>query len=69
MLKCLYLRHLNALEHREYGIALDTLHQYFDYALLHGPFPSHRGSTKGYLSPGTGKYQPFRYYFIDFVFH
>ena len=43
MLKCLYLRHLNALEHREYGVALDTLHQYFDHALWHGPFPSHKG--------------------------
>jgi hypothetical protein len=46
MLKCLFLRHLNALEHREYGIALDTLHQYFDHALWHGPFPSHKGTLE-----------------------
>ena len=30
---------------------MDTLHQYFDYALWHGAFPSHIG---GDLKPGTG---------------
>ena len=47
----MYLRHLNALEHREYGVALNTLHQYFDYALWHGPLPSHVGTD---LPPGQG---------------
>mgnify|MGYP000893552796 CR=1 FL=1 len=45
------LEHTTSNNYNRYGVALDTLHQYFDYALWHGAFPCHIGSD---LKPGTG---------------